>query len=1127
MMRFSPARSVSFGARVFVLLFGFAGSAWAQAATITGKVTSESGNLIEIANVYVTEMGISVPTNAQGAYTITIPAERVRGQSVMLRVRAIGFTSQGRQITITPGQQSHDFALRRDVNRLQEVVVTGTIGATEIKKTAFSITSVNSADMPVPSTNALAQLQGKIPGAQIVMPSGRPGTAPSIVLRGPKSLNADGRSQGPLFIIDGVIVTGGSQDINPQDIESVEVVKGAAASSLYGSRAGSGVIQITTKSGKNSAPGVRFSTRAEYGFTDIQGRYPFSTRHFMMMDETMTRFCIVVSGQPACSRTVDYEEEAFRVNDQGGDFALAPRGFIRDYGIGQAPTKPELKGLFQVNHWPRMYDPIEQVATAGMFHNTNADMTGKFNNTSYFASASNMREEGSIQFLKGYGRASGRLNIDQQIGEQWNVFLSSFYSRSTLYPDGSFFRVTRTPPAINLLRRDSKGRLFVRSNPFQQGQQNANPLYDNEAFYSKTNADRYLGSLTTKYSPLTWLDFDVNASMDRRRSSNFNMTDRGFRTTASSPTTNQGAASGSNALDVSYNVGLNGTARHNFSDQLASRWNVRYTYEQEDGQSSGGNGNVLALPNLRSLDAVTSGYNLDSNEESVRAVGMSAGTNFEYKERYIFDALYRYDGSSLFGENQRWHGYYRGSFAWRASEEPFWPLPEAINDLKFRASIGSAGGRPRFSAQYETFNLGTGGLVTAQNRGNKDLKPEYTVETEYGIDAELWNRYGLTVNYSNDVTKDQIILVPPPVSSGFSNRWENGGTLEGKTWELSLNIPLVTRTNLVWSSRVGWDRTRTHITELKVPPFFQEASSSTFRYAVGERIGTIYGKRFVTSCAQLPTSFQAQCGPGQAWQQNDEGYVVWVGAGNSPSDGLTKNLWQGVLPGCVHPTTGATMNFTGEVDCTKNGGRVNAPWGQAEVHWGMPTTLRDSTGSTRLVPLGNTLPDWRLTFSQQLQWKRLNIYALVDHSHGNELMNQEIHWSLGDFMVDYEDQIGKNVNNAKPIGYYWRATRPENGSGVGGFYEVLGANSKTVESGQYTKIREVNVAYSIGRLPRIAGDWNISLVGRNLWTITDFKGWDPEVGTSGGNLNSSALNAVAAFQYPPRRTFTLSLGSRF
>jgi TonB-linked SusC/RagA family outer membrane protein len=1123
------ARRVSFGALLLTLLVAAATpTAFAQSAVITGRVTSEAGNPLEVSNVFITEMRISVPANSDGRYAITIPSERVRGQTVTLRARAIGYASLSKPLTLAPGSYNIDFVLKRDINRLQEVVITGVTGATEIKKTAFSITSLDQADMPVPSTSVFTQLQAKVPGAQIVMPSGRPGTAPQVFMRGIKSLNAEGRSQAPLFIVDGIIVTQGSQDLNPQDIESVEVVKGAAASSVYGSRAGSGVIQITTKSGRNAAPGVKFSGRTEYGFSDVQGRYPFSTRHFLMLDETGTKFCIKQTGLPACSRVVDFEEEALRVNQQGGDFALAPYSFERDFGIGQSPTKAELKGLFMVNQWPKRYDPIEMAVTNGQFINSNVDATGRFGNTSYFASGSQLKEEGAIMFLNGYNRYSGRVNVDQQLGEAWSMLLSSFYSRSSQFADGEWFRLTRVPPGVNLLRRDDKGRLFIRSNPLQQGQQNENPLYDNEQRYRRTNADRYLGSMKTRYTPFEWLDLDATASIDRRRSNFFSMQDRGFRSTASSPA-NLGTARADNNADASYNLGLNGTAKHDFSPDLNTLFNVRYSYEQEDGWYARGDGDALALPGLRSLDAVTTNFNLDSDESSVRAVGMSAGGMTDYKGRYIFDALYRYDGSSLFGADERWHPYYRTSFAWRASEEPFWKWTTAVNDLKFRSSYGTAGGRPRFSAQYETFNIGTGGLVTAQNRGNRNLKPETTEEVEVGLDAELFNKYGLSLTYARDITKDQIILVPPPVASGFSNRWQNAGTLDGKSWELSLNVPIITSRSLVWSSRLGWDRSRTYITELGVPAFFQTNESSTFRYAVGERIGTIYGKRFVTSCAEFPAAFQAQCGPGKEWQPNDEGFIAWIGAGNTSKDGITKNLWQAVRPGCIS-STGATINVVGEVDCRKQGGIVNNPWGQGETHWGMLTNVRDSTGSAVLLPLGNTLPDYRLTFSQTLQYKKLYLYALVDHSHGNKLMNEEIHWSLGDFMVDEEDQIGKSVENAKPVGYYWRATRPENGSGVGGFYDVLGANNHTVQSGQYTKIRELNVAYQLGQMRGIAGDWNIALIGRNLYTFSKFRGWDPEVGISGtnnGNLNSAGVQNVAAFQYPPRRTFTLSLGSKF
>jgi hypothetical protein len=261
------------------------------------------------------------------------------------------------------------------------------------------------------------------------------------------------------------------------------------------------------------------------------------------------------------------------------------------------------------------------------------------------------------------------------------------------------------------------------------------------------------------------------------------------------------------------------------------------------------------------------------------------------------------------------------------------------------------------------------------------------------------------------------------------------------------------------------------------------------------------------------------------WTRNNEGYIVWVGAGNTAQDGITKNLWQAVLPGCIK--NGAALNVTGEVDCKKQGGTVNAPWGQPQVHWGMLTVLRDSTASAVLKPLGNTLPDFRVGFSQNLQWRRINLYGLVDVSVGNKLMNEEIHWSLGDFMVDEEDQAGKSVEDAKPIGYYWRAPNPENGAGVGGFYDVLGSNTHTVQSGTYTKIREISLTYNLGKVRGIAGEWNVSAIGRNLYTFTNFRGWDPEVGITGGNLNSSALNAVAAYQYPPRRSFTLTLGSRF
>jgi len=282
----------------------------------------------------------------------------------------------------------------------------------------------------------------------------------------------------------------------------------------------------------------------------------------------------------------------------------------------------------------------------------------------------------------------------------------------------------------------------------------------------------------------------------------------------------------------------------------------------------------------------------------------------------------------------------------------------------------------------------------------------------------------------------------------------------------------------------------------------------------------------MTSCSEMPTAFQAICGDGKEYQRNSEGYITWIGTGNTPGDGITKNLWQAFRPGCLS-AAGLPLNATGEVACTKLGGTVNTPWGLPTAHWGMLTVLRDSTATPIQAMLGNTSPDYRISLAQTFTYKRFNLYGLVDHSQGNKVMNEELHWSLGDFMVREEDQTGKDVATAKPIGYYWRATAPDNSAGIGGFYDVLGANSHTVEDGSYTKIRELSASYSIGKIPKLMGDWNFSVVGRNLYTFTKFKGWDPEVGLSGGTNNSAVINATAAYQYPPLRTFSFTLGSRF
>ena len=408
------------GTAVLALLVG-PRTVLAQDAVIRGTITSDRGEPVAGANVLVEELRIGVLTNATGQYTVLVPGARVRGQPVVLRVRAIGFKPNSKAITLTAGEQAVDLVLSYDVNLLEAVVVTGTQEATEAVKVPFTVSRVDAAQMPVPGSNALSQLQGKVPGANIVSASGRPGAQPSVLLRGPTSINASGRGQDPLYIVDGVIINGGLPDLNPQDIESVEVVKGAAGASLYGARAGNGVVNITTKSARRSLEGVKFGLRSEGGVSNIERDFGLARYTALATDETGTQFCEAITGLPFCARTFDWATEAARINNAPGDFSLNPKGMPIDPGstIGGQP----LRQRFQVQPWPTTgYNAVNQLVTPKPFLENSVDLTGRFGSqTRFFASASNRHEEGAIRYLNGFTRNAFRLNIDQGIGTDWNL----------------------------------------------------------------------------------------------------------------------------------------------------------------------------------------------------------------------------------------------------------------------------------------------------------------------------------------------------------------------------------------------------------------------------------------------------------------------------------------------------------------------------------------------------------------------------------------------------------------------------------------------------------------------------------------------------------------------------------
>jgi TonB-linked SusC/RagA family outer membrane protein len=1118
-------RSTLFICGVIAALIGFMPAAAHAQAVITGRVVGDQGQPLAAAGVQINELNVSVATDPSGNFSITVPAARVAGQSVIVRARAIGFKPVTRTVTLTSGRQTLTFNLERDVAQLSEVVVTGVATATEQIKVPFTVTKIDTTQMPVQGSNPITQLQGKIPGALIVSATGRPGAAPSVVLRGAVSLNATGRSQQPLYMIDGIPLQGSLPDINPADIENVEVLKGAAAAALYGARAGAGVINITTKNGKNSAQGVRFGARTEMGAGDIEREFPLARHTTLSMDPTARMFCSreVVGGSP-CGRYIDWDTEVQRINNSGEDYSLPPQLFRNDFGIASAPNYDALTGVYQVNTWPVMRDPVGAVVSPSGYMNSNVDMRGKINNTSVYGSVGNSIQQGAVAFLTGYRRNSARVNVDQRFSDRISASLNTFYAQTredaaqfdeTSGNAGTWFNLTRAPWMADLMATDALGRIVVRHNPLSQGDQNFNPVY--ALAYNKRidRGTRFVGGSNLRFTPMDWLNLDGTFGYDRSTGIYTQMRDRGWRVTNANPVTSSGFVGNGNQDNEQYTVSMNAAATHTFMDDLIATFTTRYAYTDQTLRSQDLSGTTIVVAGLESADATTANYAVSSLKSTIRDMGFFFGGDFDFKDRYVLNALVRRDGSSLFGAGNRWQTFGRVAGAWIVSREPWWPAADALSLFKLRASQGTTGQRPRFSAQYETFTIGTGGTLNPNTLGNKNLKPEINKETELGLDLELFGRYGLNLTNARAVIDQQILPVKAPTASGFQNQWLNAGEITNKTWEATLTIPLVTRGALNWTSRIIYDRTRSQITRLDVPEFvgtIQPGPTNNFdifKFRQGEMLGTVYGFDYVKSCSQLPTAFQSQCSSNAgdlnaAYRPNPQGYISWVGAGNTFAEGITKNLWRA--------RTGAG----------------NGPWGN-NTNWGMPITLRDSTSNIAFVPLGSGLPNFHWGMSHNIDWNKFNVYGLLDASIGQKLWNIAYHWSLGDLQSAEIDQNGKSVEEARPIGYYWRrgpSNSPGGSSGVGGFYDALNPSSFSFEDASYVKLRELSVNYRLGAVGG-RGDWKLGFVGRNLKTWTDFRGFDPEGGNTTGPLNSSALTPVTGYRFPNLRTYTFQLSSSF
>src|SRR2546428_4104194 len=408
---------------LLVLLSAVSGDAHAQSAVITGKVTGRGSEPLGGATVLIEGLGISAGTAQSGTYTLTVPADKAKGQTVTLRARNIGYQAGTKQITLTPGTQTKDFQLQFDPFTLNEVVVTGTAGATETNNLPCDGSRVDASQLnQAPAVGALGGLEGKVAGARVIQGSGAPGSDPVIRLRGATAITSQGSCNtqpcpstavpGPLVVVDGTITHYSLADISPQDIERVEVVKGAAASSLYGSNAANGVVQIFTKRGDRVPDGkLAVTVRNEYGQSFRPKQIPITHAHPYLPAPA--------AGTDPCGNTLVQ-----------GDFIDAA-GCLR--GPGSVP-KPKPDGIADVPYGdyphPVNFDVQRDLLTNGAYYTNYVSIGQRKGNTNYNVSFENTKQNGVMLLLKGYNRQNFRLNLDQALSPRLDLSAGGFFGRS-------------------------------------------------------------------------------------------------------------------------------------------------------------------------------------------------------------------------------------------------------------------------------------------------------------------------------------------------------------------------------------------------------------------------------------------------------------------------------------------------------------------------------------------------------------------------------------------------------------------------------------------------------------------------------------------------------------------------
>ncbi|MFB6278475.1 MAG: SusC/RagA family TonB-linked outer membrane protein [Salinibacter sp.] len=1049
--------SVVFGLALLLL----PGLAWAQQGTVTGTVTeAETGNPLPGATVQIVGEGTGAATDANGQYNISgVPS----GQQTV-QVSFVGYQSEERTLNVPAGGTVRaNFQLQATEAELEEVVVTGVSQGTETQKLGYAVSKVDADQLEeVPATNPANSLRGTISGVRIVQPSGEPGSTPRIRLRGTVSITG---SQDPLIVVDGAITQGSLEDIDMQNVKSIEVVKGAAAASLYGSLGANGVVQIITEKGKTGG-GTRVTVRNEVGFSQLANKLDLATHH----------------------------NRGF-INDQGEVVNQYRPDPSQSESCTAAPCTPysPLPGSLNVvdNAFSQTFDQQEELYTPQPFYTNYVSFSGSQEDLNYLVSFENLNQGGVIERAEGYKRRNFRVNVGNQVTDWWNVNVSSLYSRQSGLDideqgqgDNVFYGTLLAAPDLDL-DASAPDSIDAPVNPFVNSSNASNPLYTLATNNDDFQDERILGNISTTFDLTDWLTVDGQFGYDREENTFSNSTRVGTLPASPTGSPSQGFISQNTSTEVLKTARGRVLLSQEFSD-LTTELTGTYFYEEREQQGFNASGSQFFAKDVPQLDnSDPSTLNAGSFSRTIRAENISANLVLDYKDRYILDAVVRRDGLSLFGEEARYQTYFRLTGTYRLTQD--FDIP-GVGQLKLRGNYGTAGDRPPFAAQYETFQVTQSG-ISKQRLGNEDIEPVNLTEWTAGVDVAFLNRFQFSATYSDSKSSNQVLEVPLSAAAGFNTQFQNAGTIESSSIEMNLRGTILDREKLTLDAGLTFSSTSQEVTELGRPPFTRNIGSAIdlFRIGEGVPVGAIYGNQLATSIDQLRfgedgglNGYESQVsGTDDVLTRddlmiNDEGYVIERG-------------------------TQYTSKETAFYVTNSNGQRVTKK-------------------------IGNSIPDFSMGLNTSLSYGNWSLYALADWEKGGDVYNYTKQLLIFNERAGVVDQADKPEGKRHNLSYY-----------LSGPYNQSNPSSYFVENGSYLKLREVSVGYTFSNdlLQRIGiGDQlqtaELNVSGRNLFTITPYSGYDPEVSVQSGDGDTQPTNfKVDDFGYPNFRNYTFSLEFKF